>query len=301
MVSSKRRDSTPEADTAFLSSLLFSTDEDAPDVLTLYDCCHPLCIDRRSPQPTRAVIESLCAGGFESEVPMPGPDSFTFALVDELSDAASKEFPVSIPELHKKLICRLENFQKRAQWNSDGSRRIINGAPVFTTNGRRTPVHITLSVNEPLRTIMLAPISQSQRTNGRPLIPNDVLKSSSKKHESPGVLLIVRVLEDEHHVKDKVRNWLINSPAGVVEFKGFYQSYSTLIVVKVAFEVWDLLPQCDAVSFAGFAVSAPTVDQFTTPRILPSMGSITSEDVTTLGPSGAIQLRSGPLKVSIVL
>jgi hypothetical protein len=214
---------------------------------------------------------------------MPGPNSFTSALVDELSITASSKFPVSIPELHKNLIRRLsEGFQTKSQWNNDDTRRIRNGIPVFTKNSRRTPVYITLSVNVPPRTIMLAPMPQIQETNLESRKPNYTSNSSDQK--SPSVLLIVRVLEDEDHVKDKVQKWLESAPSGVIEFKGFYKSYSTLIIVKVALEIWDLLPPCYAVSFAGFAVADLDTNPRATPTNIPSIELITlveDKDVST--------------------
>ncbi|ETS81324.1 hypothetical protein PFICI_06326 [Pestalotiopsis fici W106-1] len=241
----------PEANTASISSLLAEGDADAPDVLTLYDCCHPLCTQHGTSRPSNAVIESLCAGGFESEVPMPGPDSFTFALVDELSLAAHSNQPISVPELHKRLIGRLELFQQRARWNRDESRRRSpNGQLAFTVNERRTPVYVSLSVHRPVRTIMLTPIRRESIVQMEVTNPNAQSKLASQ--DPPTVLLVVRVSEDEISAREEVKTWLLNSPPGVLEFKGFYQSYSTLILVEIALEVWDLLPSCPATTFAGF-------------------------------------------------
>ncbi|KAF3018198.1 hypothetical protein E8E14_012038 [Neopestalotiopsis sp. 37M] len=195
-----------EADTASISSLLSEGDADAPDVLTLYDCCHPLCTLHGTSQSSNAVIESLCAGGFESVVPMPGPDSFTFALVDELSGVASSG---------------------RAMSRSSPSQLTFNGS--------------------------FHPENQSEYAT----------------QDSPAVLLMVTVAEGEPSVRDDVRKWLLSSPPGVVEFKGFYRSFSTLMLVEMALEIWDLMPPDPAVTFAGFVNYAePTTVPENEPTLL---------------------------------
>jgi hypothetical protein len=182
---------------------------------------------------------------------MPGPNSFTFHLVDELSLAAHSGKPISVPELHKKLIGRLAEFQPRAVWNEDNSRRLSrNGNPTFTTDVRRTPVYVSLTAHRPIRTIMLAPLQQDADDQSTVSIPDDQPKSASQ--DRPNVLLVVRVDEDEVSAREEIKNWILSAPPGVIEFKGFYKSYSTLISVEMALEVWDLLPSCPAVTFVGF-------------------------------------------------
>ncbi|KAI0134586.1 hypothetical protein BJ170DRAFT_206258 [Xylariales sp. AK1849] len=240
-----------EADTAAIYPLLTGTDDDAPDALMLSDCCHALCAHYPNRKPARAVVETLCAGGFDSEVPIPGPDSFTTALIDELSNAAKSPFPVSVPELHKEIVRRLEPFRERAVWNKDNTRRRSpNGDPTFTKDIRRTPVHLLLSVNRPTRTIFLETTRHKASTSQNGSHNNASWRD--KTEDSPSVLLVVRVLEDEKAVSEQVARWVKDAPAVVVDFKGFYRSFSTLILVQVPFAVWDMLPPCAAVSFAGF-------------------------------------------------
>lgn len=133
-----------------------------------------------------AVIKSLFAGGFESGDLMPGPVSYTFTLIDELSAAASLQHPISVPEMREKLTRQLEIFQPRALWNRDETRQLLQrGSPIFTMDPRRTRVYVSLTAGGHIKTIMLAPmlpITRKRHNRSKALNQDDSSKSDDRMH-----------------------------------------------------------------------------------------------------------------------
>jgi hypothetical protein len=223
--------------------------EDSPDVLLIYDCCHPLSATPTNTRQNRAVVECIFAGGLESKVPVPGPESFTKALTTALARASSKGEVVSVVELHRQLICDLANFTSTALFDDeDEIRQDESERPIITSNSRATPSHIFLSKRD--RTIRLIPTSAKK--GKQPVRDTSNGKTVASQSSWPKTLLAVHLRDDSKNLED-LKSWLLEAPPGVVEFCGVHPSFSSLILVAVAVPVWDLLPDSHAVSFVGFA------------------------------------------------
>ncbi|KAI1452545.1 hypothetical protein F4805DRAFT_27162 [Annulohypoxylon moriforme] len=245
-----------EFDTNNILPILTRAQDDSPDVLLIYDCCHSLSSRLTNDKPSRAIVECLFAGGFETEVPIPGQDSFTYALIQELLVVGCSPAPVSVTDLHRKIIDRLQNCNPGGLFNEDGTirRDVKTQKPIVIQPVRITPIHMFLSENKPPRTIFLAP-KKEQRTQTSESQHNYNNTNSSAEHtELPRVLLAVRLAENEFNPEAiaNFEKWILNAPQCVVKFERLYQSYSELLLIEVPLQVWDLLPRNPAITFIGF-------------------------------------------------
>ena len=264
-------------------------EEAASDVLLLYDSCH-------SSHPAinaggQGVTEVIAACGFETEAPAVGPHSFTNSLIRELEEAFIGP-PISVAELHVRVIGSLKNWKPALLRDKDGNLWTDeNGRPRFEVHKRRTPVHCFLTNETPYRSIMLAPLpsrlshaavsniagatptkggatnsSPSQNISEETSSTGPTSVSEAQEHDkSLQVLLAVRL--DDNFLDDsgaddrnKLRTWcewLKALPNGAkdVSVQGVYQSYSTLVLFNLPLLLWNLLPSNSAYSFVGFVQS----------------------------------------------
>ncbi len=267
-------------------------EEAESDVLLLYDSCH-------SSHPAinvagQGVTEVIAACGFETKAPAVGPHSFTNALIRELEESFAGP-PISIAELHGKVISSLKNWKPSLLRDENGNVWTDElGRARYECHKRRTPVHCFLTNESPYRSIMLTPLQsnlshtsvsdldrpQSQSSTAMPdemfhsahssqasssTVPT-TLSESSKPVDSLQVLLAVRLEEDyflKHEDEDdgkKIRewcNWLKIIPDGVqnITIEGLYKSCSALVILRLPITLWDLLPDNAAYSFIGFVNS----------------------------------------------
>ncbi|KAH8175899.1 hypothetical protein LIA77_04317 [Sarocladium implicatum] len=241
-------DDCEELDTGTIQQMLTRAREDSPDVLLIHDCCHPLSATPSNLRQNRAVVECIFAGGFEAKVPVSGPDSFTCALTDELSVASSTGEIISVVELHRRLICRLVNWQPRPVFDkNDELREDETGRTIITTASRVTPAHLFLSKRD--RTIKLIPISAKK--SKQPIRNPEIQDKDPDSAQWPKTMLAVQLKDNERNLED-LKSWLLEAPPGVVEFCGIHPSFSSLLLIAVPIPVWDLLPDSNAVSFVGF-------------------------------------------------
>jgi len=259
--SSRSRDS-PKFELSLIQPLLCDVDEKSPDVLLLYDSCHPA-NGQGSTRSGRSVIELLAATGFESIAPEVGRDSFTNCLIQELSAAAGQRKGISIPELHSRQICRLQSGDQRSVMlgrDRDGRMRVrTNGSEaIFETPRRRTPIHCQLSLNDRPRAIVLSPLAATT-TDGAEFIElgnSCGIKTAVGSWDSAPqlqALLRVSIAEDEFN-ETEFKDWLCSAPAAArgIRVMGIWPSCSTMLLLRVPIEVWDLLPPSPAVSFVAF-------------------------------------------------
>lgn len=240
-------------------------------MLLLYDCCYPLSTRRGQQHPTRAVVECLFAGGFESKAPAAGPFSFTCALTDILSAAAGENQAISIPELHRRLIEYIQSSLKQAIfYSNDKLRKNRAGDPLVTKDVKVTPVHIFMSEDETPRSILLIPMRYQNLTT----------TSRSNTQLWPRVLLSFRLREDENSAED-IQDWILRAPKGV-EFVHLSHSFSLLLLAQLSIEVWDLLPSCAAMSFVGFVRAPDDTGALRRPSV-PSKAINSSKSTTASG------------------
>ncbi len=184
-------------------------EEAESDVLLLYDSCH-------SSHPAinasgQGVTEVIAACGFEAQAPAVGPHSFTNALILELEEAFSGA-PISVAELHGRIIGSLKNWKPGLLRDSDGNVWTDpNGIPRYECYKRRTPVHCFLTNETPYRTIMLAPLPSKLSYAAVATIENDEdtslhASSSGKSGHSPSnSILSPSTLTDPTTVSDSSR------------------------------------------------------------------------------------------------
>jgi hypothetical protein len=161
--------------TAILSQLATPADDgdDAPDILLIQDCCHPLSAYRSQGKPSTAVVECLYSGGFESRVPIAGPESFTAGLTNELGRAFNSKTPITVTELHSRLIHRFEAKQSSIVYNNQNQPRMRDDGLVMTREDKITPSHTFLAPARPPRSIMLSLLPGPSRLQDDPVPSGD--------------------------------------------------------------------------------------------------------------------------------
>jgi len=241
------------------------------DVLLLYDCCHsatvPTCGSHQG-----GVTEVIAACGYEATAPEADEHSFTKALIDILI-ITSKEVPFSIGWLHSRILRNLKCW-------SPGVKELPNGEYVCERQPRRTPIYSLLSETRPRRSIVLGPLPSPSpaclpSTNGQgyrkpmstnstsstPLMngtgsPSKKRKEWSEEVKHPQILIAIRVDETPLNKEEWVE-WMRNVPVNGrdIHVEGRWDSFSTLLLLRIPVEVWNLFPEHPAYGFVGFVTS----------------------------------------------
>jgi uncharacterized membrane protein YjfL (UPF0719 family) len=210
----------------------------------------------------------IAACGYETTAPEVDEHSFTKALLDILT--VDVEFPFSVGRLHSRILSNLKCWSPGV--------RALNGQRLRQWQPRRTPVHTLLSETKPRRSIVLGPLPlQEQPPSNSPQeygIPTSTGSTSStpstSDNESPSengegdsegnrcaqILLAIRVDETSLDKDDWVA-WMKTVPINgrEIHVEGRWGSFSTLLLLRMPVEVWNLLPENPAYSFVGFTTT----------------------------------------------
>lgn len=250
-----------------IQDYLCEVDDSSPDVLFLYDTCHSA-NGHGSIESSRSAIALLAACGFESVAAEVGRHSFTNALIQELSEAAMQQRAISVPQLHSSLLNRLHLQRQDVLLQEKGGSMCIrttkDGIPLFEHPVWRTPIYIQLSQNTRPRPIILAPLpGKSTSTNDPDFIDLNAQSASTGTLPQPEkarmhVLLRISLSEDSFNVEE-FKDWICTAPEPAKEIKILHTlpSCSTLVLLQMPVEMWDMLPPSPAISFVGFV----TVDE----------------------------------------
>lgn len=166
-----------------------------------------------------------------------------------------------------------------------------HGSLVFERQPRRTPIYTIVCETEPRRSIVLAPLKLPEHVPESTKTPNIVsqampspsqlndheqgpcLKRKRSEEEEdedkcsyPQVLLAVRLDVDELESEAWVE-WIRSAPAECKDIKidCKYDSFSTLLLVRMSVATWNLLPNNQAYSFVSFVNSANKACEVNTP------------------------------------
>jgi hypothetical protein len=257
-----------------IQSLLEEADA---DVLLLYDCCHsasvPAC---KLPLAKGGVTEVIAACGYEELAAEVDEHSFTKALTHTLV-VASKQSPFSVGELHSRIMSKLKCWSPQLARDANGNYlETRDGRLAYERQPRKTPIHTVLSETKPRRSIVLGSLpSQDALNDSSNPIPSSgesatttpsssSCESPSKKRKltseesakSPQVLISIRV-ESTSLNKEEWVNWIREMPSDGkdVHVEGRWDSFSTLVLLRMPVAVWNLLPDNQAYDFVGFVTS----------------------------------------------
>ncbi|KAJ8061374.1 hypothetical protein OCU04_010430 [Sclerotinia nivalis] len=120
------------------SSIQTLLEESESDAILFYDTCHSADTAMTLSPSAGSVAELIAACGFQTTAPGVGNNSFTSALIRELSSAASQE-ALSVSELYNRVLARLRNTRNRER--------------------NTTPIHCTLISDGDRTSIILEPLS----------------------------------------------------------------------------------------------------------------------------------------------
>jgi Protein of unknown function (DUF2838) len=263
MSNRNRRDESPHMPSAPIQSLLETVDS---DVLLLYDCC------RAATTPTSdknqgGVTEVIAACGYEDTAAEVDEHSFTNALIETLTNLSYQEL-FSVAWLHSQILMKLKS-------GTPGVKTLTNGDRVSDCQRRKTPVYSLLSETIPRRSIVLGPLPSSaslpasgrgsrKRTLVEPItshmngneIPTKKRQRCSDGGGFPQIVVAIRVDKAPLSEREWVE-WMRNAPANGrgIHVEGRWESFSTLLLLRMPVHVWDLLPENPAYSFVGFVIS----------------------------------------------
>ncbi|KAE9366683.1 hypothetical protein N431DRAFT_417524 [Stipitochalara longipes BDJ] len=255
------------------------------DVILLCDCCHSTAIPTTdSQQRNNKVMEAITACGYETRAAHVGDHSFTNALTHELA-VASKGLPFTISELHARVVSKLRCWAPGLLKGEDGN--YVDTADnhlLFERQHRRTPIFTVVCRANPTRSIIIAPLGQiypspdsgeESATHASGKMPEANMDIDSegivppqeeigcKKRKRPvddegkcPFILISARLEKRYNKQAWVE-WVRNAPdnAKDIHVEGAYDSFSTLLLIRMPTAVWNLLPSNLAYTFLGYVTS----------------------------------------------
>ena len=247
------------------------------DALLLYDCCNSAATKVSGAQLDQiSVTEVIAACGYESVAPEVGKHSFTNALTETLA-ASSNGAPFSISILHNRIMDRLKCWTPSIAKDQNGKMKAdARGNLEYERQPRRTPIYSVLCETKHRRSILLAPLreregqldlasstlsqvkslnresskTQLHHKRKRPLSPIKENKKSSQ------VVISVQLRGDDLDVSawtECIR--LFPAEAQDIKIEGIFESFSTLLLIRVPVAVWNLLPENPAYGFVGYVTS----------------------------------------------
>lgn len=213
----------------------------------------------------------IAACGYETTASEVGEHSFTKALLDIL--ILDSDFPFSVGRLHSRILSNLKCWSPAV--------KELNGEKLKQWQPRRTPVYTLLSETKPRRSIVLGslplqkpPSNSAQEhttptsigsTSSTPSTSENNSSSENGEVDSEGnkcaqILLAIRVDETSFDKGEWVE-WMKTVPINghEIHVEGRWGSFSTLLLLRMPVEVWNLLPENPAYSFVGF-VTTPNIN-----------------------------------------
>ncbi|KUJ23891.1 uncharacterized protein LY89DRAFT_776104 [Mollisia scopiformis] len=257
-------------------------EEAEADVLLLYDCCYSAAGPITGSGRKRHVVEAIAACGYETIAPEVDKHSFTKALTEMLARKLEGG-SFSVGELHSRVLSKLKCWTPDLRTDEYGKfLETRDGHFIPEHQPRRTPIYSIICETEPRRSILLAPLPKREfsstpsasdgpdtpSSSSPGPVPWDIpapstnLTSKKRKrnaeHKAPTaqILLAIRLERDALDIPqwtELLRN--LPSEAIDIRIEGVYQSFSTLLLLRMPVAVWDLLPQNPAYSFVGFVTS----------------------------------------------
>jgi hypothetical protein len=226
------------------------------------------------------MTEVIAACGYETRAAEVDEHSFTKSLTETLA-VASKGSPFSVGELHSRVLRKLKCWTPSLLRGGDGSYiDEPDGRLACERQPRRTPIYSIVSESLPRRSIVLAPLPpvavssyhESDHSSSLDSVPGSSTPSQSdssaesccekrkRLDQDDGpcaqILLAIR-LENVQLNADEWVDWIRNLPeqGKAVHVEGKYESFSTLLLLRMPVAMWNLLPENPAYSFVGFVTS----------------------------------------------
>ena len=254
------------------------------DVLLIFDSCSALPLQITSTG--KGVISALSAtgfeGGFRGCTPGPGSTSFTNALINVLVEGVNANrssgencHPWSDIQIHGALVSRLARQDSSARRHKNGWLSETPGPNSRIATGLMagTPYYQFLSQNKPPRPIRFRPSTPKTPSSNNP--PADSGSKITPQPEQnppvPHVLLKIQVNDVDFEIYPWVK-WIRSCPLAskLVSIEGVYESTSTLQILRLPLDLWDLLPRDPAITFLGFVTSenqAPRINAEISARV----------------------------------
>ena len=250
------------------------------DVLILLDSCASAGSSGGSKQfeiQEGGTTELLAACGFETSAPGPGPHSFTNALIKELRDLSTLDFPFAVTMLHQRIVARLVDYSP--QYSSVVPFVSVLGSGQSPPERRATPVYISLGRDFRQKSIPLRSYHSTHNSGGRSTASSGSTEQSkagdtddSQRNRTasaikrllgddnaPKVLLAIN-LHGEHwqNLEHTFVDWLKDMPvlAASINIEAIFHGLSTMILLSMPIAVWDLFPEHPSCSFVGFVRSS---------------------------------------------
>lgn len=237
------------------------------DVLLLHDCGHGGQVGEATTG--GGVIETLAACGFESADVDGASPSFTASLVQELAHAAHTADWLSVVELHRRLIHRMQVWTPTISFADDSYSLvkvdIRTGQPMVERPRRRTPIHSFVATKP--RTIVLSPLLAGAHPQDRLEDSFITLNAPATRPQAipdgPGILVTCQ-LREQNVDAEKWKEWIRTAPepAKNIQVAAIYPGFSAVLILELPLVVWDLLPPSPAISFVAYTTGKNHISDF---------------------------------------
>ena len=230
-------------------------------------------------------MEAITACGYEAIAAEVGDHSFTKALTHTLA-LASKGLPFTISELHARVVSKLKCYAPELQKGEDGNYvDTADNRLLFERQHRRTPIFTVVCRANRTRSIVIAPLGKiytspsdsgeefATRAAGKmpeasmdiddegKISSQDGREGAKRKRpvedeaKCPFILISARL--EKRYNKQAWVEWVRNAPVDVKDIlvEGAYDSFSTLLLVRMPAAVWNLLSSNPAYTFLGYVTS----------------------------------------------
>ncbi|PVH77505.1 hypothetical protein DL98DRAFT_423739 [Cadophora sp. DSE1049] len=258
----------PKYRTVKWNGIQHALEEAESDVLLLLDCCASGTATG-NPDEGHGVTELIAACGFNTVANPVGPDSFTRALITELS-LLSRMGPFTVGTLFNRILCRAQN------WMPSG--REVQKAPlhVVLTQAKKLPRGIQLCTRKQKKTPKQSPRNTStsslESTSSDPSSlqsgESSISSVSSELDVYPRIAITIRLQETLSQSDFSVglfSEWIRMMPvlAKNVKVEAGFASFSTLLLVSIPVAMWCYIPSNPAISVAGIIRSPNLVPDVT--------------------------------------
>lgn len=233
--------------------------DEPSDILFLLDCC---ALPDDSANGNNGVKQALAACAPDTAANEPGPNSFTYHLIDALHKLSSGP-PFTAQQLHEELnvsIQALRSIEQNASTNGESKEATPSErAPVFfsltpgnTKNIVLTPMHEN---NPPA---MMAPMDgYDNMMHDRQVEHYQAPMSPALLFEEPRTLVSIQFPDEFGHEMVTFKQWLNSIPgtSTTVTVEGKFQGPPTILIMSMPTEIYNAISQERQCVFLGYTKS----------------------------------------------
>lgn len=216
------------------------------DILLLLDCC---ALPDDSANGENGVKQALAACAPDTAANEPGPNSFTYHLIDALHKLSSGP-PFTAQQLHEELnvsIQALKSIEQNAGTNGDSKEATPSErAPVFFSLTPGNPKNIVLTpMHDTNQPIMPSMDGYDHMMHDRPAEHYPPPLSPALLFDEPRALVSIQFQDEFGHEMVTFKQWLNSIPgtSTTVTVEGKFQGPATVLIMSMPTEIYSAISQ----------------------------------------------------------